>query len=180
MIRRGFSLIELLVATLLMALLRGAVSLAVGALARDQRRIEARQAKPDHSAVLEQLRWDLTNSDTFTPTRDGVVLNGHGGIDRKTLAPTGRPARVTYRVRTEKDGPAVLLREQRYLDDPVRPEPWVEMVAVNVREIVLMPAEVQPFDPQTMLTSNAVPMPARLRLHIETTDGGIDQTIWTR
>jgi hypothetical protein len=54
------------------------------------------------------------------------------------------------------------------------------MLATNVQEIWLIPADVQRFDPQTMLSGNSTATPARVRLHIETSDDGVDQLLWTR
>jgi hypothetical protein len=34
-------------------------------------------------------------------------------------------------------GPPCLVREQQYLDDPARPDPWAEVVAVGVRRFSL-------------------------------------------
>src|SRR5205823_14004162 len=73
--------------------------------------------------------WDLANGASMGFGGIGVELTGHGGIDPRTLAPNGRLVRVSY-IRGADD---VLRRKQTYLDDPVRPEPWSEIVAGDVQ-----------------------------------------------
>jgi hypothetical protein len=45
---------------------------------------------------------------------------------------------VTYRIRRERDE-SILFREQRYLDDPVRPQPWGDLVLRDVRGVRVTP-----------------------------------------
>jgi type II secretory pathway pseudopilin PulG len=132
---RAFTLIEMLVAGMLAgALLTGVLSVSA-ALARDARRTTARAA--DSSAVdaaFDLIRWDLANASTTSFDRT-VTFNGHGGLARDTLRPTGRLTRVAYSIRVG----AGLVREQAYLDDPTRPRPWSELVLVGATEIEGLP-----------------------------------------
>jgi type II secretory pathway pseudopilin PulG len=127
--RSGFTILEVLLATVLAALLLGGVLGISATLARDERRL--RRAASDDTgaaadAAVEMIRWDLANASDVTGSRDGreIVLVGHGSLDPETLRPTNRLARVVYAIR-----PGVgLLRQQRYLDDAARPRPWSDLV----------------------------------------------------
>jgi prepilin-type N-terminal cleavage/methylation domain-containing protein len=167
--RRAFTLIEMLVATMLVAVLMGAVSLAVGGLARDERAISKRQGAARDERVLDLLRWDLMNAKSMSVGRDGLVLIGHGGIDRVKMSATARPSRVVYRVVQRGERAGLLLREQSYRDDAVRPERWSEMVAVGVRRIDVVAA-----------SGAGAGMPARVRVRVEFEDRVVDQVIGTR
>ncbi len=145
--RTGFTLIEILLAVTLATILMAAVLAVLGGVARDQRRLSAVEKTTHPAAAIELLRWDLTNAATITPTVDGIVLQGHGGIDPSSLEPNNRLARVTYRVRRER-GESNLFREQRYVDDPVRPEPWGELVLRDVRSVGVAPPGGNPKPPR--------------------------------
>ena len=134
--RRAFTLIEMLVAAALTAVLLAGVLSVSAALARDARRTSARATDAAGTdAAFELIRWDLLNAQTIAS--DGpLTLTGHGGLSRDTMRPTGRLARVTYSIRRGVG----LVREQRYLDDQVRPEPWSELVIGGATEIETLPA----------------------------------------
>ena len=137
--RGGFTLIEILLAVTIAAVLMAAVLAVLGGIARDQKRLTADEKIKPPSAAVELLRWDLTNAETITPTADGVVLRGHGGIDPSSLEPNNRFTRVTYRIHRQR-GESNLVRQQHYLDDPVRPQPWGDLVMHDVRGISITPA----------------------------------------
>src|SRR5687768_8548773 len=136
MIRRGFTLIEMLVATVLFTVLMTAVLFVVSGLSRDRAVLSATVAAPRPQAIIDLLRFDLGNAETMLGSRNGdmLVLVGHGGIHPKTLAATGRLSRITYRV--EQAGTDHrLIREQRYVDDRAQPQVWREVVATNVQRL---------------------------------------------
>ena len=143
-LRGGFTLVEMLVTTVLTAVLLAALLNVTAGISRDRKRLASAEAGGRAEAVVELLRRDLTNARTLGRSADGrtIVLEGHGGLARASLVPTGRLTRVTYRVRPAgvtgaAGGPACLVREQQYLDDPARPEPWAEVVAVGVRRFTV-------------------------------------------
>src|SRR5689334_23636928 len=95
--RHGFTLIEMMVATVLAALLMGGVLLMVTAIGRDRARIARDEAASpgSKSRLIDQFRRDLTSATTMTPIGGrALILEGHGGIDPQTLAATGRLTRV--------------------------------------------------------------------------------------
>src|SRR2546423_14975592 len=135
MARRGFTLIEMLLATVLAALLLGGVLMVTAAMSRDSARA-ATPTEPARSPIIRLLEWDLTNAATMQPADDGqsLALVGNGALDPRTMSPDGRLARVVYRIEPRT---RALAREQRYLDDEIRPEPWVEMLGMGVKRLDL-------------------------------------------
>jgi prepilin-type N-terminal cleavage/methylation domain-containing protein len=136
--RRGFTLVEMMLATVLAAMLIGGVMTVASGLSRDRRRMQERMTAQRPTVLIELLRKDLANASAVIWSSDAgtVVLVGHGGLDPKSLTPTGRLAEVTYRVRG-RGAAAALVREQRYLDDAIRPQPWREVVSVGVRDFAI-------------------------------------------
>jgi len=192
--QRAFSLIELLVATALSAVLMAAVLAILTGVSRDRHRLTATESLPLPQAMIDRFQWDLTNAQTLSPSPDGrsLELIGHGGIDSKTLAPNGRLVSVSYLV--YQDGNvSCLVREQKYLDDPVAPNPWRELISVGVTNLHIIARSTDEVvaDP-TEQTSGVVVMsairpkgpvlhvPERVRLQIATTTGIIDRELWVR
>jgi prepilin-type N-terminal cleavage/methylation domain-containing protein len=138
---RGFTLVEMLLATTLAAILMGGVLTATVALARDRRRMEARTMVDASSGVMEMIRRDLANGAAFVGARDanGFEMVAFGGIDGKTFVGNQRLVRVTYRVvrSAKRDAAGVLVRGQAYLDDAIRPDRWNEVVAAGVKRVVI-------------------------------------------
>lgn len=191
----GFTLVEMLLATTLAALLMAGVLAATAALSRDRARMEARQATAHETGPLDLLRRDLTNSAAFVaaPTAAGFDLVGFGGIDPKTLTANGRLAHVAYRIhRPARGGAGVLVREQAYLDDPIKPDHWTEVVAVGVKQVALttLSADAEPvrlsedvaehFLQPGGATPTATRVPSRLRVRIEYDNGVADRDMVLR
>jgi prepilin-type N-terminal cleavage/methylation domain-containing protein len=137
----GFTLVEMLLATTLAAILMGGVLSATAALARDRRRMEARTTLNASSGVMEMIRRDLTNAAALVGRVDTnrFELVGFGGIDDKTFAANQRLVQVTYRVvrSAKRDAAGVLVRRQAYLDDAIRPDRWNEVVAAGVKQVMI-------------------------------------------
>ena len=137
--RRAFTLIEMLLATTLTAVLLGAVLSVASALARDTRRFASTVEPSGFDSAFAQIRWDIANASSMSASRDGreLVLTGHCGVDAVMLRPTGRLTRVVYRVTA-----AGLVRRQEYLDDPVRPQAWGELLLAGAMGIGTQPASI--------------------------------------
>jgi prepilin-type N-terminal cleavage/methylation domain-containing protein len=188
-VERGFSLVEILLATTLAAMLMGAVLTATAALSRDRQRMELAEPAARSTGAFDLLRRDLANGATLVgqPGPGGFVVIGHGGLDASTFQPNGRLCRVAYRV----EG-GVLTREQDFLDDPIRPDRWREIVGVNVRRIDLTPTSV---DGERMTLGEDVEerlrggrtgpiavtrVPSRVRVRIDYADGVADREVVVR
>jgi prepilin-type N-terminal cleavage/methylation domain-containing protein len=190
---RGFTLVEMLVAVTISAVLIGGVLTVTAALSRDRRRMEARQSGAQSPAVAEIVRRDLVGGIALigSPAPNGVELIAFGGVSPKTLAPTQRLVRIAYRL--TRGG--LLIREQSYLDDPIRPDRWSELVATGVKRLELAPIStdadpvllgdevserLSTFRPGPAPPATAVRLPSHVRVRIEFTDGVVDRELVLR
>ena len=76
--RSGFTLIEMLLATVLAGLLMGGVLFMATAVGRDRARIALDENAPRGTGIAAQFRWDLTNAMTMAS-----FGNGRGLTDRE-------------------------------------------------------------------------------------------------
>ena len=162
--QRAFTLLELLIAVMLSVILMGGVLLALGGLGRDARKTAGAEFLVGQQPIVQTLQWDLSNSRTMVQSADArmLVLVGHGGIDPDTLAPNGRLARITYFCQA-RGASWCLLRRQEYLDDPIRPRIWSEMVASGITRVSVVPAGGQApvSDPQVLADGSDLPAGVR-------------------
>ncbi len=140
----AFTLVELLASLAAAAVLMLAVLTVVAHLGRDALRARGRtaisQADAASDAVWALLRWDLSHGRQVQLDPEGkwMIIKGYGGIDPATRAPAARPALVRYRI-VQQEGASLLLRDQRYLDDPREPRPWSDLVSRNVTNLSVRP-----------------------------------------
>jgi len=178
----GFSLIELLVATTLSAVLMGAVLIVLAGLSRDRRRIDNAVTQPHTQSMMDRIQWDLANARTMnqSPNGQALVLVGNGGIDPQSFAPTGRLTRVIYGI-VQSGKTSILVREQEYLDDPIRPEHWRDIMSIGVKSMLVIPVgNDAPTSDDDASSGNAVNrgrtvrIASRVRVHLETVSGPVD------
>ena len=158
--RRGFTLVELMLASTLSVLLIGGILFALASLSRDMRAAVAREPSAELKNTLELLQWDLTCARSVAQSADhrSIVLEGHGAIAPDTLKPNGRLARVVYSCQL-RGNVWRLTRSQQYLDDPPRPQNWTDLVSVGVNAVEVLPVGAQEPD------SKKMPQWVRLRLY---------------
>ena len=167
--RNAFTLLELLLANILIAILLGALLLLISSLGREQRKLAAAQDQDAANAILNLLRHDLANSESvrLLPNQRGFILTGHAGLDPKSLLSTDRRTRVIYEIR-RKARALCLVREQTYLDDPIKPLRFEELIATNVTSLSLSPAGSTPVDEEELTVEDNpafnLPNSATLRL----------------
>jgi hypothetical protein len=134
----GFTLVETLAALAATALLMSAILSLVAGLARDGLRIQTSAGGVGHELepIVELLRWDLSHARHIRQDANGrwLELVGYGGIDPVERSPSGRHALVTYKI-VRQDRADMLVREQRYLDDPREARPWRELILRHVQRV---------------------------------------------
>jgi type II secretory pathway component PulJ len=135
MLRRAFSLVEMLLATALLALMMGGVLMLLGGVNRDMRTMQ-RQPTNESSVLIELMARDIANASSVRSSDSGTVIEllGNVGIDPRTRRTDGRLARVVYRI----DPRTRMHREQVYLDDSNRPQPWSGLAATGVQGVALV------------------------------------------
>ena len=135
--RRAFTILELLAATALTALLMAAVLHVVGAIGASRATL-ARQT--DTAAwrddLLDVLRRDMTNASKVTFGADGMTLTGHGALDAGTLEFSHEPVTVVYGL-SVIDGRSWLVRRQAPRDGLSHTPAWAELVCPDVTGFVV-------------------------------------------
>ena len=159
--RRGFSLLELLAASALAAVLMVVLLQVVGSLARSRVVLEGGAAgeEPWRADLVEHLRWDLLNAAEVTAERNRVVLAGHGSLDRATLSPGHLPVTVVYALE-RLGGRTWLVRRQSPRGGAGREPGWSELVCPDVTAFGV--EEVEQAGP-IRAGRPAAPFPARRR-----------------
>ena len=174
--RRAFTLVEMMLAVVLAAMLMAAMLVVLGGVARDRRVVNMLRRPIGFDAVLGQLRWDLANARTITSSEDGtsITLVGNGSIDRESLSPNNRLVSVTYRCVASKDR-STLMREQECMDDPARPDRWQEAVAWDVKQIAVLPAGAD-----AVGAGVSAGIPPHVRVRLESSTQAFEQELWIK
>ena len=161
-IRPGMTVIELLVAATLAALMLATVSATIGSLSAQRRALlQEGVPQPWRQQFLRQLYWDLANARWLQAVPNQIVLVGYGGRDVVSGWPTQRPCRVAYRVR-QINSRTQLVREETSLDGS-KSEAQSELVCVGVRNL-----EIQPLDAIADVQSQRpVAVQGRIRVVLE-------------
>ncbi len=142
--RRGFTIIELLAASALAALLTLAGFRVIASINRSNAAMAKQESiAPDTAVIIELLRRDLVHARYIKAARNTLSLAGHGGVSPADYSATHLPALIVYRVQRVGSRPW-LVREQGSLV-PGRPRaPWMELVWPGVATLEfqsLAPAE---------------------------------------
>jgi hypothetical protein len=182
--RNAFTLLELLLANMLIAILLGALLLVISSLGREQKKMAAQDQDPTSAiAIVNLLRHDLANSETlrFLPNQRGFILTGHAALDPKSLTHADRRIRVIYEIR-RKAATLCLIREQSYLDDPIRPQRFEELLATNVTSLSLSAPGATPADDDELNLdeTSTFTLPSSVTLRLTFPHRAINQDLFLR
>lgn len=138
---RGFTLIELALATALAVLLLGAALAVFSGIARDRARMAL--ATADSSTVnstqwTELLRRDLASATDWQATPSSLAIHSLHALDPASLDTVDRPCLIRYRIIRSQSSPTWLIREQQYLDNP-GVSTSKNLVTVAIRQFALQP-----------------------------------------
>src|SRR5260221_9614580 len=140
--RRAFTILELLAATALTALLMLAVFHVVATLGASRAAL-ARQ--PDTGAVradlLDTVRRDLAGATQVSFRTNGMTLTGHGSLDRSTLAARQEPVTVAYDLAT-LGGRSWLVRRQSSRGGLSNQAGWTELLRPDVARFSVVAAAI--------------------------------------
>lgn len=140
---RAFTLLELLAATALAAVLMVVLLQVVAAMARGKVVLErdaAAHTAPWQADLVENLRWDLTNTVEGTAEPGRLRLSGHGSLDRATLDSGHRPVNVSYAIE-QLGGRPWLVRRQSPRGGLTNERGWSELVCPDVASFVVEPVD---------------------------------------
>lgn len=132
----GFTLVEIVAALALAGLLLTVLLTVTGRVNHTRARLDdaARDDRDRADGLVALLRHDLIHARSVESVGADAIITGYGGLDRRTLEPTHRPARVTYRVLDVgvDEAMPVLVREQIDLDNQTNREASIELVAIGI------------------------------------------------
>jgi prepilin-type N-terminal cleavage/methylation domain-containing protein len=176
---RGFTMIEMLAATALTALLMIVLLRVIAGLGQSRAaltRDEHRHAWP--TSMLGLIRWDLAHAQKWSPLPDGFALEGFGGLDPATRYPDGLPVTVRYEV-VASAGKNWLLRRQMTTNRAS--DTWSEMICADVQSIQLTSLDRE--DKSSGADRSGLDVPDNLLLHVDSVQADvppIDQVISLR
>lgn len=133
---RAFTLIEMLAASALTAVLSVAVLNTTASFGRASAALAKRGADPSAEALIELLRRDVANCTSVQSSDSGVVMSGSCGLDPRALGPSHRPVRVIYSVQ-QNDSHRWLVRDQSP-QDAVDAKPWRQIASGGVQQFQLL------------------------------------------
>ena len=181
--RKAFTLLELLLANMLIAILLGAMLVLISSLSREQKRTTTAQDQDPTNSILTLLRRDLANSESARPlpNQRGFILIGHAGLDSKSLTPTDRRSRVIYEIRRRANMLCVI-REQIYLDDPIKPQHFEELIATSIPSLSLSGTGAISDDDDALNLdyTAAFSLPSSVVIHLAFRDHALNQELFLR
>lgn len=133
--RRGFTAVELLVATVLSAMLMGAILGILRSITRAERTLASQAPLQSwHARLIDALEWDFANSRSLTVLPQGVELHGFAGRDWRTGLASHRPTLIRYLIQADGDV-SCLVREETRLDSLSLDNTVRELVATGVDQL---------------------------------------------
>lgn len=135
-VRRGLTMVEMLAATLLAALLMSAVLGVLKAVTSHQKAFTRGLQESWQPHLCALLEWDLCNSKTVLLTSDGFELRGFAGRDLVSGMPLHCRTSIQYAVKKVRDE-SWLVRTETHLDAPNLDSVRRELVLSRVEQIVL-------------------------------------------
>jgi hypothetical protein len=166
--RKAFTLVELLAANALAALLIVAILSVVGALGRDRRAHAAlnhdRTTQTTNDNLFRLIQWDFSNATGWRSVDGAYFFQSHGSLDPQTLAPTNLPVTVRYEL-NESAGKRWLTRSQTPRDK-TSDGAWSAPLCADVADLTFVPADDRPAPPQSVWQN----LPSQMRLTLTYTD----------
>lgn len=142
MMKRGFTLIELMLATMLTAMLMVGVLMVITSLRKPMPALdgegEASAVGDLGAAALDVIAADLSQALRVQAVGGGLELMSYGGLDPATRRRTQRPVRVSYRVH-DVSGVPWLVRQEQSLDTQTNLPPRRELVVSGYDRVELLP-----------------------------------------
>lgn len=135
---RGFTLIEMLLALTLTAVLLTIVSVTIGGVLRDSQRLEAMRAEPLWlESVVQIIRRDLRQTEAYQEKAGVLILHSHAGDTEIKGALSHDPARIEYEL-IKHDDTRWLVRRIMPLQGTNPNTQQVELLCGGIEDMSLM------------------------------------------
>ena len=173
--RRAFTILELLAATALTALLMAAVLHVVGAIGASRAAL-ARHAGAGawQADLLDLVRRDMTNASKVTFRADGMTLTSHAALDAGTREFQHEPVTVVYGL-SVIDGRSWLVRRQSPREGLSHAPAWAELICPDVTGFVVRRARSTAGVNASSLAVVGMPqdVPAAVTISLTGADGAV-------
>lgn len=172
--RRAFTLLELLLATTLAAMLMALILTFSSSIRRAQATLVTDSpARPEIGQFERLLQRDLALADDIQPGKSTLTIDGYSRLDRTSQECRQGPTRVFYRlmpVGTHR----YLVRQQSELDSRTNRESQMEMVLAGVKDFSLKTTKPETKDAATTQPSTIQPaQPTSFWLSVDWEDSTI-------
>lgn len=129
----GFTLIELVLASALAAILMAGMLSVLAGITRDRERLARlhNMETPDRAAIIQLIRRDLSCATNFQGGENELTVHTYSSLDVADSHAVDRPSEVTYSLLKDQ-GMWWLIRRQQFVDEPVPPRPVMNLVACGV------------------------------------------------
>ncbi len=165
--RSGFTLVEMVAATIVIAMLFGVLSIFMRSVVGQRKRADAVRLKHPDTAVFEdQLVRDVRNANGWASDRSGLTLFGGLATNPLTGLGTHQLARVGYSVQTV-GGTSVLVRTEQVVRGPSHQR----VVWFNTSGLSASVARPSGLSPESHETGGLHPMPIELHVTLDGADG---------
>jgi hypothetical protein len=167
--RYGLTMVEVLAATLLAALLMSAVLGVLKAVTGHQKTFTRGLQESWHSPVCALLEWDLNNSKTVLQNADGFELRGFAGRDLVSGMTLHCRTSIEYAVKKVRDE-SCLIRTETHLDAPNLDSVRSELVLSRVEQIVLGDSSRTPKGVKAADPEDGTPLPEQVTVAVISSD----------
>ena len=161
--RPGFTLAELLAATILSTLMLAAVLGVLTGMTRQQRQLEEMTPREAwQTRFVNQLEWDLVNSRMLIPQKTGFQLRGYAGKDPVTGTLHHKPTLIEYIIHDTGESRILLRKTASYSPNSIEAG-FSEVVAFDVSQIKLTSAVPETVShAEDVVSLNEGPIPAQV------------------
>lgn len=181
--RPGMTVIELLVATSLAAMLSVVALGLLRTLTEQEQALRAETTEQSwHASLTEQIRWDLVNGERLKTASRETRIWGHAARDFGTGIVTHRPSEVIYRVRN-MGGRNWLTRTEIHLDSRTSHSSRTELLCADVARLEVQSLEEGVSETEPDQASDGLQIPGHLRVVVygdADRSPLIDSEVWVR
>jgi len=167
---KGFTIMELLIASALAAILMIGILFATTQLARQTQRLRKVSSPTQFNSMVELLHKDLKLATACRVTENQIHLQGFMLLDKKTQRPMQQPAQVIYRL-VEVGNEHWLMRHQRAINNLTFDDMDANLVCKGITTMQLIAVLSPPPDDEgSDDTASTEPDKNQLESPIEITD----------
>jgi len=163
---KGFTLVELLVASTLTAALMVTLLAMLAQVSRGARSIESRYKNPHwRSRIVDHFRRDLMHGSVIRATTGEFEIQGFSGRDERTGRITHRPTTTTYYIAIVA-GQQALLRKVKVAEGAVLQNVKTDLVGLGISRFDVLTERSTPSGATLWVPMRGMLLPVRSRVRL--------------